>query len=302
MAINRSAINKQLQVGLNAVWGLEYKQYPEEWRMVFDVNTSKKAFEEDVLMTGFGSAVVKSEGSDVTFDSAAEAWTARYTHDTLALAFNLTEEALEDNQYMQMGTKLTKALAKAMVSAKEIKGASILNFGFDAGHLGGDGVPLFSASHPTVGGGLQSNLLGTPADLSETSMEDLLTQMRLAKDDRGLPVALKAKDLVIPPNLIFTATRLLESTLRPGTPDNDVNAINKRNFFGKMAVDVTRLSDPDAWFIKSDCSDGLKYFQRVGAQFKVEDDFKSGNFRSKVRERFSFGWTDWRSAWASSGA
>lgn len=302
MAINRTAINKQLQVGLNAVWGLEYKQLPEEWRMVFDVNTSKKAFEEDVLMTGFGSAVVKPEGSDVAFDSASEGWTARYTHDTLALAFNLTEEALEDNQYMQMGQKFTKALARALISAKEIRGASILNFGFDSGHTGGDGVALFSASHPAASGGVQSNLLATPADLSEASLEDLLTQIRLAKDDRGLPIALKAKDLIIPPNLIFTATRLLESTLRPGGPDNDVNAINKLRFFGKPAVDVTRLSDPDAWFIKTDATDGLKYFQRVAAQFKVEDDFKSGNFRSKARERFSFGWTDWRAAFGSAGA
>ena len=301
MAINRTAINKQLQVGLNTVWGLEYKQHPEEWRRIFDVNNSKKAFEEDVLMTGFGSAVVKAEGSDVTFDTAQESWSSRYTHETMALAFNLTEEALEDNQYMQMGQKYTKALAKALISAKEIKGASVLNFGFDAGHLGGDGVALFSASHPTVGGAVQSNLLATPADLSEASLEDLLTQIRLAKDDRGLPIALKATDLIIPPNLIFTATRLLESTLRTGGNDNDVNAINKLRFFGKEACDVTRLSDPDAWFIKTDASDGLKYFQRVAAQFKVEDDFKSGNFRSKARERFSFGWTDWRCCYASSG-
>lgn len=302
MAINRTAINKQLQVGLNAVWGLEYKQYPEEWRRIFDVNTSKKAFEEDVLMTGFGSAVVKPEGSDVTFDSAAEAWTARYTHDTLALAFSLTQEALEDQQYMQMGQKFTKALAKALLSAKEIKGASVLNFGFDSAHLGGDGQPLFSANHPVSGGGVQSNILSTPADLSEASLEDLLTQVRMAKDDRGLPIALKAIDLIIPPGLIFTAVRLLESTLRPGGNDNDVNVINKKRFFGKEAADITRLTDPDAWFIRTDISDGLKYFQRIPAEFRVEDDFKSGNFRNKCRERFSFGWTDPRCAYASSGA
>jgi len=298
MAINRTAINKQLQTGLNTVWGLEYMQQPEEWRQIFDTNTSKKAYEEDVLMTGFGSAVVKPEGSDITFDAAQEAWSARYNHETLALAFNLTEEALEDNQYMAMGTKFTKALARAMVSAKEIKGASVLNFGFSA--TGGDGVALFSASHPTVGGGVQSNLL-TAADLAEASLEDMLTQIRLTKDDRGLPIAIKAKDLIIPPASIFTATRLLESTLRTGNNFNDVNAINKLNFFGKAACDITRLTDADSWFIKTDCPEGMKYFQRVAAQFKVEDDFTTGNFRSKVRERFSFGITDWRSIFASAG-
>jgi hypothetical protein len=302
MAMNRSMISKQLQVGLNSVWGLEYNQLPEEWRRIFEVNTSKKAFEEDVLMTGFGSALVKPEGAEVSFDSAAEGWTSRYTHDTYALAFSITEECLEDNQYMQMGAKYTKALARAMISAKEIRAASILNFGFDVTHAGGDAVALLSASHPVAAGGVQSNILATPADISEAAIEDLLTQVRLAKDDRGLPIALKAVDLIIPPNLIFTASRLLESTLRPGTPDNDINVINKKRFFGKEPADITRLTDTDAWFIKTDVQDGLKYFDRVQAKFSVEDDFKTGNFRSKVRSRFVYGWTNWRSLYGSAGA
>lgn len=300
--INRSQFAKELQLGLNAVWGLEYNSYPEEWARVFKTETSKKAFEEDVLTTGFGAAVVKPEGASITYDDASEAWTSRYNHETVALAFAITQEAIEDNLYMSMGAKYAKALARSMVHTKEIKGAAVLNNGFSGSYLGGDGVALFSASHPLTGGGVQSNLLATPADIAEASIEDLLVLIRKAKDDRGIPVALKATELIIPPELEYVATRLLDSTLRTNTADNDINAINKKGIFGRDPIVVTRLTDSNAWFIKTDAQDGLKMFQRVAVSTKMEDDFNTGNFRFKSRERYSFGWSDFRSAFGSSGS
>lgn len=302
MAMTRAQFAKELQEGLNTVWGLEYKSYPEEWKQVFKVESSKKAFEEDQLVFGFGGAVVKAEGSSYTYDEGGEAWTSRYNHETIALAFSLTEESQEDNLYMQMGAKFTRALAKSMQHTKEIKGASVLNNGFSGSFTGGDGVSLFSASHPLAGGGTFSNILATPADISEAAIEDLLIQIRKAKDDRGIPVALKPTDVIIPPELEYVACRLLNSTQRPGTPDNDINAINKKGIFGRDPIVVTRLTDPDFWAIKTDDQDGLKMFQRVAVNTKMDVDPDTGNIRYRARERYSFGWTSPRSIFASQGA
>lgn len=300
MAMNRAQFSKLLQDGLNTVWGLEYNSYPEEYKQVFQIETSKKAFEEDQLVSGFGGAVIKPEGSSYTFDEAIQGFTSRYNHDTIALAFQITQEAIEDNLYMQMGSKYSRALARSMQHTKEIKGAAILNNGFTSN--GGDGVPLFSASHPLAGGGVQSNLLGTPADISEAAIEDILIQLRKCKDERGIPVALKPQDVIIPPELEFVACRILDSTLRTNTPDNDINALNKKGIFGRDPVIVTRLTDSDAWFIKTDARDGLKMFQRQAIQTKMDDDPNTGNIRYRARERYSFGYTDWRGAFGSQGA
>jgi hypothetical protein len=302
MAMNRAQFAKLLQDGLNTVWGLEYNSYPEEYKQVFKVDSSKKAFEEDQLVTGFGAAVVKPEGSAITYDEAGEAWTSRYNHETVALAFSITQEAIEDNLYMSMGSKYARALARSMQHTKEIKAAAILNNGFSGSYVGGDGVALMATNHPLAGGGTQSNILSTPADISEASLEDILIQIRKAKDDRGIPIALKAVDVIIPPELEFVTCRLLDSALRTNTADNDVNAINKKGIFGRDPIIVTRLTDSDAWFVKSDATDSLRGFTRVAINTKMEDDFNTGNFRFKARERYSFGWSDFRGIWGSQGS
>lgn len=302
MAMTRAQFAKQLQEGLNTVWGLEYQSHPEEWKKIFKVENSKKAYEEDVLTTGFGAAVVKPEGSAFTYDDAAEAWTSRYSHETIALGFQITSEAVEDNLYMSAGAKLSRALARSMQHTKEIKCAAVLNNGFSSSFLGGDGVALFSASHPLAGGGTFSNLLSTPADLSEASIEEILIQIRKAKDDRGIPVALKAVDLIIPPELEFIACRILDSTLRTNTADNDINALNRKGIFGRDPVIITRLTDPDFWAIKSDATDGLKLFQRSSVQTKMEPEFNTDNFRYRAKERYSVGFSDPRCIYGSQGA
>lgn len=302
MAMTRAQFAKLLQQGLNTVWGLEYNSYPEEWKQVFMTSNSDKAFEEDQLVTGFGGAVVKPEGTAITYDEASQGWTARYNHETIALAFNITEEAIEDNLYMQAGAKYVKALARSMQHTKEIKGASILNNGFDSNYAIGDGQPLFSASHPLAGGGTASNLLGTPADLAEASIESLLIQIRKTKDDRNIPVAIKPTDVIVPPDVEYIATRLLVSNYRTGTSNNDVSAIVSKSIFGKDPKVITRLTDSNAWYIKTDCPDGLKMFQRVSVQNKMEQDFNTGNFRYKARERYAFGVTDWRGIFGSAGS
>ena len=302
MAMNRAQFQKLLWEGLNTVWGLEYASYPEEFKQIFKIEASKKAWEEDQLVTGFGAAVVKPEGAAVTYDEAAQAWTSRYVHEEISLAFAITQVAIEDNLYMSMGAKYARALARSMQHTQEIKGAAVLNNGFSGSYAGGDGVALFSDSHPLAGGGTQSNLLSTPADISETAIEDLLVKIRKAKDDRGIPIALKAVDVVIPPELEFTACRLLDSTLRTNTADNDINAINKKGIFGRDPVIVTRLTDPNAWFIKTDAQEGLKMFNRLAVNTKMEDDFNTGNFRFKARARYSFGWSDFRGAFGSAGS
>jgi hypothetical protein len=302
MAMTRAQFAKQLQQGLNTVWGLEYRSHPEEWRKVFSVENSKKAFEEDQLVTGFGAAVVKPEGSSITYDEANEAWTSRYTHETIALAFSLTEEAIDDNLYMQMGAKYAKALARSMQHTKEIKCASILNNATSGSFLGGDGKSLLATDHPLAGGGTQSNKLATPADFSEASLEDILIQIRKAKDDRGIPIALRAVDLIIPPELEYTACRILDSSLRTNTADNDVNAINKKGIFGRDPVVITRMTDGDMWLVKTDAQDGLKLFQRKAVSTKAEPDFNTGNYRYKATERYVAGWTCPFAIYGSEGA
>ena len=302
MAMNRAQFAAELQPGLNALFGLEYKQYKDQWKAVFDYNTSEKAFEEDVLLEGFSEAPEKSEGSMVSYETASEVWTARYNHLTYALAFSITEEAEEDNLYGSLGRRYVKALARSMAHTKDITGATVLNNGFNSSFTGGDSKELLATDHPTTAGGNQSNELTTAADLTETSLEQLLINISVAKDDKNVPAAFTGKTLVIPPQLVFTAERLLKSQLRTATADNDINAINSAGYIPNGYHVVQRLTDTDAWFIKTDCSDGLKYFQRAAMKKGMEGDFETGNIRYKCRERYSFGWTDWRGIYGSPGA
>jgi hypothetical protein len=303
MAINRAQTKKQLQEGLNAVFGLEYKQYPELWKDIFTMSKEgKKAYVEDVLMSGFGAAPVKAEGAGVLYDSASEGYVSRYVFETVALAFALTEEAEEDNLYGDLGSRLSKSLARSFQYTKNVKGANILNNMFTAGFTGGDGVVLGSASHPLQGGGTASNILSTAADLSETSLEDMLIQIGDAVDDRSLPVHLMVKKLVVPTELQFTAQRLLKSDGRVGTADNDLNAIKSMSLVGGGWCSNVYLTDPDAWFLTTDCPDGLKYIERKAISGGVEGDFESGNMRFKKRERYVFGFSDWRGVYGTPGA
>ncbi len=300
--LNRADYRKQLQEGLNAVFGLEYNRYPEEWRQVFDVETSTKAYEEDLLEVGFGEAPEKPEGESVQFDDAGESWVARYYHITVALAFAITEEAEEDGLYGSIGSKMSRALARSLQHTKEIRGASVLNNGFNASFTGGDNVSLFSNAHPLYGGGTLSNILATAADLSETSLEEMLILISTWTDDRGIPLNARAIKLIIPPQLRFIATRILKSDFRPGTGDNDINAMKS---LGELSADPAinhRLTDPDAWFIKTDIPDGLKHFVRKPVSRGVEGHFETGNVRYKARERYSFGWSNWRGAAGTPGA
>lgn len=302
MALNRADFRKQLQEGLNTVFGMAYKSYAEEWRGIFKIETSRKAFEEDVLMAGFGAAPVKGEGAGIEYDEGAESYVARYNHETIALAFAITEEAEEDGLYGALGAKYAKALARSLQHTKEVKGANILNNGFSASFLGGDGVSLFSTAHPLWGGGTQSNKLATPADLSEAAIEEAMIQIADWVDERGIPIAVMAECLVIPTDLMFIAERILKSSGRPGTADNDLNALKSKGAFPKGVKINHRLTDPDAWFIITDCPDGLKHFVRKKVSRGVEGDFETGNMRYKARERYSFGWSDYRGGFASEGA
>jgi hypothetical protein len=300
--MNRATFRKQLQEGLNTVFGLEYKRYTQEWKPAFEVGRSDKAYEEDVLLAGLAGAPVKPEGAPVAYDAGGEAFTSRYVHETIALAFAITEEAEEDNLYGGLGSKYARALARSMVHTKEVKGAAIFNNGFSASFPGGDGVALFSTSHPLWGGGTQANTFSTQADLSETSLEEACILISKFVDERGIPVAIMPKLLYIPTDLEFVAERLLASSARPGTADNDVNAIRSRSKIpGGMAINH-RLVDPDAWFIITDCMDGLKHMVRINMQRGIEGDFETGNMRYKARERYSFGWSDYRGAFGSEGA
>lgn len=302
MVMNRNTFKKQLQEGLNTVFGLEYRRYPEEWRAAFEVGNSNKAYEEDVLLAGLAGAPVKAEGAPVTYDAGGEAYTSRYVHETIALAFAITEEAEEDNLYGDIGAKYARALARSMQHTKEVKGAAIFNNGFNASYPGGDGVALFSASHPLWGGGTQSNTFATQADLSETSLEEALIAISKWVDDRGIPVAIRGLRLVLPPDLQFIAERILASSQRPGSADNDINALKSKGMIPGGAHEMHRLTDPDAWFIVTDAMDGLKHMVRKSIQRGIEGDFETGNMRYKARERYSFGWSDHRGAFGSSGA
>ena len=299
MAMNRAQFAKMLEPGLNTLFGLEYDSYPPEYSAVFSPNSSQKAYEEDVLLEGFGAAPVKNEGASVSYDSASQQWTARYQHETVALAFSITEEAEEDGLYGSIAARYAKALARSMASTKEIKAANVLNNATSTS--GGDGVSLLNTAHPTRSGN-QSNTLATAADLSETSLEQILIQISDMKDDRGLRIAAQGQMLVIPTAYAFVAERLLESQLRTSTADNDINAIRSGGYLPKGYHVMRRLTDSDSFFVLTDVPDGLKHFKRSALKKGMEGDFETGNVRYKVRERYSFGFTDWRGIFGTEGA
>lgn len=302
MAISRAQLLKELLPGLNALFGLEYARYGEEHKEIFETENSERSFEEETKLSGFSAAPVKAEGSAISYDNAQEAFTARYNHETIALGFSLTEEAIEDNLYDSLSARYTKALARAMAYTKQVKAASILNNGFDTGYLGGDGKPLFSATHPLVSGGTNANVPSVAVDLNETALEAAVIQISQWTDERGLLIAAKPKKLIIPPALQFTATRLLETQLRVGTTDNDINAINNNNNIpGGWSINHW-LTDTNAWFLTTDVPDGLKHFVRVPLSNSMDGDFDTGNVRYKSRERYSFSWSDPLGMWGSSGS
>jgi len=301
MAISRSQLVKELEPGLNALFGLEYDRYENQHAEIFDTESSDRAFEEEVMLSGFGNASVKPEGTSVSFDDATESYTARYTHETIALAFAITEEAVEDNLYDKISSRYTKALARSMSNAKQVKAANVLNNGFSSSYTGGDGVELFSTAHPTSAGDIK-NELSTAADLNETSLEQALIDIAGITDDRGLKVALNGTKLIIPVNLQFVAERLMKSNQRVGTADNDTNAHRSMGMIPQGYVVNNYLTDTDAFFIKTDAPNGLKHFQRAAISTKMEGDFETGNVKYKARERYSFGWSDWRGIFGSPGA
>ena len=300
MAISRAQLLKELLPGLNALFGLEYARYGEQHKEIFETETSERSFEEETKLSGFSAAPVKNEGSSLAYDNAQEAWTARYNHETIALGFSLTEEAIEDNLYDSLSGRYTKGLARAMAYTKQVKAAAVLNTGFSA--TGGDGVALFSASHPLVSGGVNSNIPSTPADLNETSLEAAVIQIAAWTDERGLLIAAKPKKLVVPPSLQFVATRLLETELRVGTADNDINAIKNNGSIPDGYTINHFLTDTNAWFLTTDVPNGMKHFVRTPLSNSMDGDFDTGNVRYKSRERYSFGWSDPLSMYGSAGA
>ncbi len=302
MAINRAQLAKELEPGLNALFGMEYSRYDNQHTEIFETESSDRAFEEEVMIVGFGNASVKGEGNSVEYDNATEGFTARYAHETVALAFSLTEEAVEDNLYDRLGSRYTKALARSMANTKQIKAASVLNNAFSSSFTGGDGVALVSDSHPLGGGGSASNRPTAYADLNETSLEDALINISTLVDDRNLTIALQGRKLIVPPALQFVADRLLQTQGRVGTSDNDINAIKNMGMVPEGYVVNNYLTDTDAWFLKTDCPDGFKHFERSPMQTSLEGDFDTGNMRYKARERYSFGYSNWRAVFASQGA
>ncbi len=302
MAISRAQLLKELLPGLNALFGLEYARYGEQHKEIFETETSERSFEEETKLSGFSAAPVKNEGSAIAYDNAQEAWTARYNHETIALGFSLTQEAMEDNLYDSLSARYTKALARAMAYTKQTKAAAVLNNGFSSSYPGGDGVALFSASHPLVSGGVNANIPPSPVDLNETSLEAAVIQIQAWTDERGLLIAAMPKKMVIPPALQFVATRLLETELRVSTADNDINAIkNNGSIPGGYTVN-NFLTDTNAWFLCTDVPNGLKHFVRVPLAQSMDEDFDTGNARYKSRERYSFGWSDSLGMWGSSGS
>ena len=300
MAINRAQLAKELEPGLNALFGMEYKRYENESAEILSQESSDRAFEEEVMLVGFGEAAVKPEGSAVAFDTAKEAFTARYVHDTIALAFALTEEAVEDNLYDTLSARYTKALARSMAYTKQVRGANVLNNAFST--TGGDGVTLASTAHPTTFGGTFSNRSATDADLNETSLEQAMIDIAGFIDERGLKVAMNGRKLIIPVNIQFVADRVLNSTLRVGTADNDINALRNMGMLPEGYVVNHYLTDTDAYFIKTDCPNGFKHFVRAPLATGMEGDFDTGNMRYKARERYSFGYSDPRCVYASQGS
>jgi hypothetical protein len=302
MAISRAQLLKELLPGLNALFGMEYSTYGEQHKEIFETETSERSFEEETKLSGFSAAPVKNEGSAIAYDNAQEAWTARYQHETIALGFSLTEEAIEDNLYDSLSARYTKALARAMAYTKQIKAANVLNNGFSSTYTGGDGVELFSTAHPLVSGGTNSNEPSTPADLNETSLESAVIQIAAWTDERGLLIAAKPRKLIVPPSLQFVATRLLETELRVSTNNNDINAIkNNGSIPGGYTVN-NFLTDSNAWFLTTDVPNGLKHFVRTPMNTSMDGDFDTGNVRYKARERYSFGWSDPLGIFGSPGA
>ena len=303
MAISRAQLLKELLPGLNALFGMEYSRYGEQHKEIYETETSERSFEEETKLSGFSAAPVKAEGAAIAYDNAQEAWSTRYNHETIALGFSITEEAIEDNLYDSLSSRYTKSLARAMAYTKQVKAASVLNNGFSAGvYAGGDGVALFSTSHPLISGGVNSNTPSTQSDLNETSLEAAVIQIAAWTDERGLLIAAKPTKLIVPPNLMFVSKRLLDTELRVGTADNDINAIKQLGSIpGGYSVN-NYLTDPNAWFLCTDVPNGLKHFVRSPLANSMDGDFDTGNVRYKARERYSFGLSDPLGMFGSSGS
>jgi Mu-like prophage major head subunit gpT len=302
MAISRAQLLKELLPGLNALFGLEYARYGEEHKEIYETETSERSFEEETKLSGFSAAPVKNEGQAIRYDNAQEAWTARYNHETIALGFSLTEEAIEDNLYDSLSARYTKGLARAMAYTKQVKAAAVINNGFNNGYQGGDGVSLFNTSHPLINGAVNGNTPTVAADLNETSLENAVIQIAAWTDERGLLIAAKPKKLIVPPALQFVATRLLETELRVGTTDNDINAIKNNGSIPEGYTINHFLTDTNGWYLTTDVPNGMKHFERTPLQNSMDGDFDTGNVRYKSRERYSFGWSDPLGMYGSPGA
>jgi hypothetical protein len=302
MAISRAQLLKELLPGLNALFGLEYARYGEEHKEIYETETSERSFEEETKLSGFAAAPVKNEGSAIAYDNAQEAFTARYTHETIAMGFSITEEAVEDNLYDSLSSRYTKALARGMAYTKQVKAAFVLNNAFSGGPTYGDGVVLCSTAHPLVSGGTNSNTPATPSDLNETSLENAVIQIAAWTDERGLLIAAKPRKLIVPPALMFVSTRLLETELRVSTADNDINALKNNGSIPEGYTVNHYLTDPNAWFLSTDVPNGLKHFVRTPMSTGMDGDFDTGNVRYKARERYSFGVSDPLGIFGSPGA
>ena len=302
MAISRAQLLKELLPGLNALFGMEYARYGEEHKEIYETESSERSFEEETKLSGFSAAPVKNEGNAIAYDNAQEAWTARYQHETIALGFSITEEAVEDNLYDSLSARYTKSLARAMAYTKQVKGASVLNNAFTSGYTGGDGKVLCATDHPLVSGGTNSNTFSTQADLNETSLEAAVIQIAAWTDERGLLIAAKPRKLIVPPSLMFVATRLLQTELRVGTTDNDINALKSLGSVPEGYRVNHFLTDTNGWFLMTDVPNGLKHFVRTPLQNSMDGDFDTGNVRYKSRERYSFGWSDPLGIFGSQGA
>ena len=302
MAISRAQLLKELLPGLNALFGMEYERYGEEHAEIYETETSERSFEEETKLSGFGQAPVKQEGSAISYDNAQEAFTARYNHETIALGFSLTEEAVEDNLYDTLSARYTKALARSMANTKQVKAANVLNNGFSGGPTGGDGKTLFATDHPLVSGGTNNNAQSTAADLNESSLENAVIQIAAWTDERGLLIAAKPRKLIIPPALQFVATRLLDTDQRVGTSDNDINALKNNGAIPEGYAINHYLTDTDGYFLTTDVPNGMKYFVRTPLTTSMDGDFDTGNVRYKARERYSFGFSDPLGMWGSQGA
>jgi hypothetical protein len=302
MAISRAQLLKELLPGLNALFGMEYARYGEEHKEIYETETSERSFEEETKLSGFSAAPVKNEGSAIAYDNAQEAWSTRYTHETIALGFSITEEAIEDNLYDSLSARYTKSLARAMAYTKQVKAAAVLNNGFSNSYPGGDGVSLFNASHPLISGGTNSNTPTTQVDLNETSLEAAVIQIAAWTDERGLLIAAKPKKMIVPPALMFVAKRLLDTELRVSTADNDINAIKQMGAIPEGYTVNHFLTDTNGWYLTTDVPNGMKHFVRTPLQNSMDGDFDTGNVRYKARERYSFGWSDPLGMWGSSGS